>query len=193
MELYLCTPYMHSWCGQAETLLFLRESRIESEIVWVPIAIHSCTKHGVKAVNKEDIWFDSQTLAYWFKLGQSLETSCRQKLTASAPSLIKVRRDLQTAGLKQRNTQKKGFIFVRWGRKRQREKCFIYRRGRLFRKNEHGTLVEWHWQGKTEALGENLVPVPLCAPHISHRLAWDWTLNELNDDNSREVSSCSPS
>jgi hypothetical protein len=30
--------------------------------------------------------------------------------------------------------------------------------------------VEWYWQGKTEELWEKPVPVPLCPPHIPHRL-----------------------
>jgi hypothetical protein len=30
--------------------------------------------------------------------------------------------------------------------------------------------VEWYWQGKTEQLGENPVPVPLCPPQIPHGL-----------------------
>jgi hypothetical protein len=28
--------------------------------------------------------------------------------------------------------------------------------------------VEWNWQGKTEVLGEEPVPVPLCPPQIPH-------------------------
>jgi hypothetical protein len=36
-------------------------------------------------------------------------------------------------------------------------------------------LVEWNWQGKTEVLGENPVPVPLCPPQIPHGLTWNWT------------------
>jgi hypothetical protein len=32
----------------------------------------------------------------------------------------------------------------------------------------YGAPVEWKWQGKTEALGEKPVPVPLCPPQISH-------------------------
>jgi hypothetical protein len=30
--------------------------------------------------------------------------------------------------------------------------------------------VEWNWQGKTEILGENPVPVPRCPPQIPHGL-----------------------
>jgi hypothetical protein len=33
--------------------------------------------------------------------------------------------------------------------------------------------VEWNWQGKTEELGENPVPVPLCPPQIAHGLSRD--------------------
>ena len=36
-------------------------------------------------------------------------------------------------------------------------------------------LVEWHWQGRTEALGEKPVTVPLCIPQIPHGLTWYWT------------------
>jgi len=36
--------------------------------------------------------------------------------------------------------------------------------------NEYGAMVEWYWEGKTEVLGENLFPVPLFPPHISHGL-----------------------
>ena len=40
----------------------------------------------------------------------------------------------------------------------------------------HGAPVEWNWQGKTEVLGgEKPVPVPLCAPKISHGLTQDRT------------------
>jgi hypothetical protein len=35
--------------------------------------------------------------------------------------------------------------------------------------------VEWNWQGKTEVLDENPVPVPLCPPQIPHGLTWDRT------------------
>jgi hypothetical protein len=35
--------------------------------------------------------------------------------------------------------------------------------------------VEWNWQGKTEVLGEKLVPVPLCPPQIPHGLTRDRT------------------
>jgi hypothetical protein len=31
--------------------------------------------------------------------------------------------------------------------------------------------VEWHWQGKTEELGEKPVPVPFCPPQIPHGLS----------------------
>jgi hypothetical protein len=34
----------------------------------------------------------------------------------------------------------------------------------LFQFNE--TPVEWNWQGKTEVLGEEPIPVPLCPPQI---------------------------
>jgi hypothetical protein len=38
------------------------------------------------------------------------------------------------------------------------------------------TTVEWYWQGKTEELGENPVPVPMCPPEIPHgqTQAWTW-------------------
>jgi hypothetical protein len=36
--------------------------------------------------------------------------------------------------------------------------------------------VEWYWQGETEELGENPVPVPLCSPQIPHGLTRAWTL-----------------
>jgi len=32
--------------------------------------------------------------------------------------------------------------------------------------SNYGALVEWYWQGKTEFLGENLAPWPLCPPQI---------------------------
>ena len=32
--------------------------------------------------------------------------------------------------------------------------------------DEYGAMVEWYWQGKTEVMGENPVPVPLCPPQI---------------------------
>jgi hypothetical protein len=35
--------------------------------------------------------------------------------------------------------------------------------------------VEWNWQGKTKALGEKHVPVPLCPPQIPHGLTRDRT------------------
>jgi hypothetical protein len=34
----------------------------------------------------------------------------------------------------------------------------------------NGAPVEWNWQGKTEVLGENPFPVPLCPPQIPHGL-----------------------
>jgi hypothetical protein len=40
---------------------------------------------------------------------------------------------------------------------------FFYR---VFTSN--GAPVEWNWQGKTEALGEKPVPVPLCPPQTPH-------------------------
>jgi hypothetical protein len=39
----------------------------------------------------------------------------------------------------------------------------------------NGAPVEWNWQGKTEVLGENPVPVPLCPPQIPHGLTRDQT------------------
>jgi hypothetical protein len=39
----------------------------------------------------------------------------------------------------------------------------------------NGAPVEWNWQGKTEVLGENPVPVPLCPPQIPHGLNRDRT------------------
>jgi hypothetical protein len=33
--------------------------------------------------------------------------------------------------------------------------------------SEYEASVEWYWQGKTEGLGENPVPVPIC-PQIPH-------------------------
>jgi hypothetical protein len=29
-------------------------------------------------------------------------------------------------------------------------------------------------QGKTEVLGEKLIPVPLCPPQIQHGIVWNW-------------------
>jgi hypothetical protein len=37
----------------------------------------------------------------------------------------------------------------------------------------NGAPVEWNWQGKTEVLGENPVPVPHCPPQIPHGLTRD--------------------
>jgi len=37
----------------------------------------------------------------------------------------------------------------------------------------YGTLVSCYLQGKTEVLGEKLVPVSLCPPQISYGLSWD--------------------
>jgi hypothetical protein len=39
----------------------------------------------------------------------------------------------------------------------------------------NGAPVEWNWQGKTEVLGEKIVPVPLCLTQIPHGLNWDRT------------------
>jgi hypothetical protein len=39
----------------------------------------------------------------------------------------------------------------------------------------NGARVEWNWQGKTEVLGENPVPVPLCPPQILQGLTRDRT------------------
>jgi hypothetical protein len=39
----------------------------------------------------------------------------------------------------------------------------------------NGAPMEWNWQGKTEVLGENPVPVPLCQPQIPHGLTRDRT------------------
>jgi hypothetical protein len=38
---------------------------------------------------------------------------------------------------------------------------------------KYGALVEKYWQGKTELLGENLAPWPLCPPQIQHGMVWD--------------------
>jgi hypothetical protein len=35
-----------------------------------------------------------------------------------------------------------------------------------------GTLLEWYWDGKSEVLEENTVPVPLCPTQIPHGLIW---------------------
>jgi hypothetical protein len=35
--------------------------------------------------------------------------------------------------------------------------------------------VEWYWQGKTEDITENPVPVPFCPPQILHELTQAWT------------------
>jgi hypothetical protein len=35
--------------------------------------------------------------------------------------------------------------------------------------------VKWRWQGNTEKLVENPVPVPRCPPHIPHGLTWEQT------------------
>jgi hypothetical protein len=40
---------------------------------------------------------------------------------------------------------------------------------------QHGVMVEWYWQGKTEVLGEKLVPVFLHSLQIPHGLDWDGT------------------
>jgi hypothetical protein len=37
----------------------------------------------------------------------------------------------------------------------------------------NGPPVEWNWQGKTEALEEKPVPVPLCPPQMPHVLTRD--------------------
>jgi hypothetical protein len=34
----------------------------------------------------------------------------------------------------------------------------------------NGAPVDWNWQGKTEVLGENPVPMPLCPPQIVYGL-----------------------
>jgi hypothetical protein len=39
----------------------------------------------------------------------------------------------------------------------------------------NGAPEEWNWQGKTEVLGEEPVPVPLCPPQILHGLTRDRT------------------
>jgi hypothetical protein len=39
----------------------------------------------------------------------------------------------------------------------------------------NGAPAEWNWEGKTEVLGENPVPVPLCPPQIPHGLSRDQT------------------
>jgi hypothetical protein len=41
--------------------------------------------------------------------------------------------------------------------------------------DEYGALVEWYWQGQTQVLTEQPVPVPLCPPQISFRLTSDRT------------------
>jgi hypothetical protein len=39
---------------------------------------------------------------------------------------------------------------------------------------KYEAFVEWYWQGKTEVMRENLVPVPFC-PQMPLGLSWDWT------------------
>jgi hypothetical protein len=39
--------------------------------------------------------------------------------------------------------------------------------------SEYGAAVEWYWQGKTEGLWENPVPVPLRPSQIPHRPPWE--------------------
>jgi hypothetical protein len=41
--------------------------------------------------------------------------------------------------------------------------------------HKNGAPVEWHWQGKTEGLGEKPVATPLRQTQISHRLNLAWT------------------
>ena len=43
-------------------------------------------------------------------------------------------------------------------------------------KNDYGAIVERYGQGNPDALGHKLVPVPVCAPKISHILTRDRTL-----------------
>jgi hypothetical protein len=47
--------------------------------------------------------------------------------------------------------------------------------GCRLKKHEYSALVEKSWQGKSEILSENPIPVPLCLPQILHELAWDRT------------------
>ena len=42
---------------------------------------------------------------------------------------------------------------------------------RPWRTNDNGTSVAWQWQRKAEALGERLVPAPVCPPQIPQNLA----------------------
>ena len=42
-------------------------------------------------------------------------------------------------------------------------------------------MVEWHWQGKTEVLGDTSVPLPLWPLRTSHGLTWDWTFSMLRE------------
>jgi hypothetical protein len=39
--------------------------------------------------------------------------------------------------------------------------------------NDHTALEEMYRQGKTEVLGEKILPVPLDAPQIPYEEAWD--------------------
>jgi hypothetical protein len=36
--------------------------------------------------------------------------------------------------------------------------------------HKYEAMVEWYWQGKTKEIGEELVPMSLCLPHIPHGL-----------------------
>jgi hypothetical protein len=47
--------------------------------------------------------------------------------------------------------------------------------GKIIYMDECGLLVQWHWQGKAEVLGEKPVPLLLCAQHIPRGLSRDWT------------------
>jgi hypothetical protein len=71
--------------------------------------------------------------------------------------------------------------------------CFLWARLRLWTAATNGhivhppynawvwrTTVEWYWQGKTEELGEEPFPMPLCPPQIPHGLTrartWDFAV-----------------
>jgi hypothetical protein len=53
-----------------------------------------------------------------------------------------------------------GYCATLWGRWWRSLVFFVY--------PCNGAPMEWNWQGKTEVLGEKLVPVPLCPPQIPH-------------------------
>jgi hypothetical protein len=44
-----------------------------------------------------------------------------------------------------------------------------------WKSHRHKMNNDLYWQGKTEAVGERSVPLPLCPLQISHGLVWVWT------------------